>query len=444
MQRAESSPGSRRSVDFADDLLERLNQALEGANAAEQSDHSLSESCATPPSLSNPPSLSTTPFVRPTGAGAGGAGEAAAEADESERTDTQASGARGSQRSRPDSVQAKARLSPATGDDAGGGTRRRPHSAGASGIRAWGDGDDDADTASCRDAEDEEEPGERMRISLEICEARHLPQAMARSTGECYVELRRRTQRGMFARLNPAQSRVRSVKTTRVKRAWGADDKSSRVARWKAGQCIDVEASPSDSLILNLWDYKTIGSCLKVGYARLDCADIPVGGDTETFTLPVCDRAGQPVAGSNGQATAVVMSAAAVPTQCEQPVRKEWSEEATTAAAASADRSPPPKPATAGAARPPANNTPTPVLDAMMLKLGAHCEHGGEALVFLGLDGDGRVSARQVSLALELDPSAPNAPHGIPPWTRTVLTGSVCPICGPGAGNCLRKGGHYR
>ena len=74
MQRAESSPGSRRSVDFADDLLERLNQALEGANAAEQSDHSLSESCATPPSLSNPPSLSTTPFVRPTGASAGGPG----------------------------------------------------------------------------------------------------------------------------------------------------------------------------------------------------------------------------------------------------------------------------------------------------------------------------------------------------------------------------------
>ena len=43
----------------------------------------------------------------------------------------------------------------------------------------------------------------------------------------------------------------------------------------------------------------------------------------------------------------------------------------------------------------------TPVLDAMMMKLGAHCEHGGEALVFVGLDGDGRVSARQLSGAMD-------------------------------------------
>jgi hypothetical protein len=51
------------------------------------------------------------------------------------------------------------------------------------------------------------------------------------------------------------------------------------------------------------------------------------------------------------------------------------------------------------------------VLDAMMLKLGAHCDHGGEALVFLGLDGDGRVSARQVSLAPDLAQPASNTRH---------------------------------
>ena len=407
MQCAGSSSG-RQSVDCADDLLERLNQALECANVAEQSDHSLSESFA---SLSNPPSFSTFSTAQLVPAGARDA-DTDADADDSELTVTQASDARGSQHSRPTSVQAKACLSP---PGATVGARRRPRSAG--GLRAWGDGGDDtvscrdADTASCRDAEDEEEPGDRMLISLEICELLHLPQAPVRCTGECYMELQRRTQRGVFARLNPAQSRVRSVKTARVKRAWGSGDKSSRVARWGAGQSIDVEAAPADCLLLNLWDYKTIGSCLKVGYARLDCADIPLGGDKQTLTIPVCDRTGQPVAGSNGKATEVVLSAAAqlVADPTEPAVRKEWSEEATTAAAATSDRSPPPKP-TSAPARPPAN-TPTPVLDAMMLKLGAHCDHGGEALVFLGLDGDGRVSARQVSLAPDLAQPASNTRH---------------------------------
>ena len=68
---------------------------------------------------------------------------------------------------------------------------------------------------------EDEGSGDKMLIHLEVLEATSVPAAQARCTGECYVELQRRTQCGGFVRLNPAQSRVKSVKTSRIKRSWG-------------------------------------------------------------------------------------------------------------------------------------------------------------------------------------------------------------------------------
>ena len=318
-----TSQGSRAaSVDLADDLLSRLNQALAGAGA-DESDVSLSlsytentnrSSIASPPSLSNPPSLSTTPFVRPATAAPG----AAAGAKSLDGSTAIAAAHL--------SLPAK-KLSPGSSS---GSVRKRPQSAGVGGLRGWGDGDDDDfDEASCRDGDDEE-PGDKILIHLEIREAVNLPQAMARSTGECYVELQRQTQRGTFARLNPTQSRVRSVKTSRMKRTWG-ETRSDRLVRWSGGQCLDVQASSRDTLVFGLWDYKTIGSCLNVGYARLECGDIAVGGDKVMRNVPVCDKRGQDVLGSNGQTAQISVSIAAVPIIAEVRMEREWSEEATTA-----------------------------------------------------------------------------------------------------------------
>ena len=376
-----SSALGTESVDLANDLLKRLDQALAGADESD-SDVSFSEntdasqSMASPPSLSYPPSRANTPFARPATGPFADARSLLPSAAAEEKA--------GRQDSRASSVQAANNLA------AAGQKKRRPKSVGAGGLRCWGDEDDD-DT-SCRDA-DEEEPGPKMLLSLEIRAAVSLPAAMERCTGECYVELQRRTQRGNVARLNPAQSRVRSVKTSRQKRTWG-EDKADRVINWHGGQCIEVEVCSKDCLIFSLWDYKTIGACLKVGYARLDCSDVNAAGERHVHFIQLSDRAGQGVIGSNGHTAQISVAVAAVPCTPQDPVVKEWSEDATTEKRVS-----PPPPSLPQLSRSCVDTTPT--LDAVMLKLGSHCAHGGEALSILGLDSDGRVSARQIAACLE-------------------------------------------
>ena len=370
------------SVDLADDLLKRLDQALAGADESD-SDVSFSEntnasqSMASPPSLSYPPSRANTPFARPATGPFADARSLLPSAPREEKP--------GRQDSRASSVQAANNLA------AAGQKKKRPKSVGAGGLRCWGDGDEDDDDTSCRDA-DEEEAGPKMLLSLEIRAAVSLPAAMERCTGECYVELQRRTQRGNVARLNPAQSRVRSVKTSRQKRTWG-EDKADRVINWHGGQCIEVEVCSKDCLIFSLWDYKTIGACLKVGYARLDCSDVNPAGERHVHFIQLSDRAGQGVIGSNGHTAQISVAVAAVPFTPQVPVVKEWSEDATTEKRVS------PPPSLLQLSRSCVDTTPT--LDAVMLKLGSHCAHGGEALSTLGLDSDGRVSARQIAACLE-------------------------------------------
>jgi len=352
-------------MDMADDLLSRLNQALAGADA-DESDAGASLQTSF---VASPPRPATA------GGGRGQTPDALGEQSSSARL---------------------ARMSPPLGAAGGSTGKARPQSAGVGGLRGWGDGnDDDVDEASGRDV-DEEDPEDQMLISLEIREARSLPAAVTRSTGECYVELQRRTPQGAFARLNPAQSRVRSVKTSRVKRSWG-DTRSDRVVRWSGGQCIDVIASSRDCLVLSLWDYKTIGNDVKVGVARIECAELTLSNEKDIRYVPVCSRSGQEVAGSNGLVVQICVSIAASPIAPDIRAEKEWNEDAATA-----ERNPPKRSQSPCAAVP--FKTPplaTPVLDALMLKLGSHCEHGGEALTFLGLDADGRVSARQLAAGMD-------------------------------------------
>lgn len=360
-----SSPGaaSRGSatIDIADDLLSRLNQALAGA-ADSEADTSPHHSTCRRPATSG--------------------GERYGPANGLPLGELGSPG-------RPGNLSAGEKPTAAR-------PHQRPHSAG--GLRGWGDGqDDDVDEVSCRDVE-EEEYEDQVLISLEIREARSVPAAVTRSTGECYVELQRRTVQGTFARLNPAQSRVRSVKTSRVKRTWG-DTKSDRVVRWSGGQCIDVVASCKDSLMLSLWDYKTIGNDVKVGVARIECAELPLSSEKVFYHFPICNRCGQEVKGSNGQCAQISVAISTSPITTEIPVEKEWSEDA---AASAAERNPS-KQCPAPASDVPCKAAPlmTPVLDAVMIKLGSHCEHGGEALTFLGLDADGRVSARQLAAGMD-------------------------------------------
>lgn len=165
------------------------------------------------------------------------------------------------------------------------------------------------------------------------------------------------------------------------------------------GQCIDVVASCKDSLLLSLWDYKTIGNDVKVGVARIECAELPLSSEKVFYHFPICNRCGQEVKGSNGQCAQISVAIATSPITTEIPVEKEWTEDA---AASAAERNPI-KQCPAPASDVPCKAAPimTPVLDAVMIKLGSHCEHGGEALTFLGLDADGRVSARQLAAGMD-------------------------------------------
>ena len=276
--------------------------------------------------------------------------------------------------------------------------KKRPLSSGSgtrtsTPLQGWVDGDDNcSEGAFCRD--EEEDTVDKILIRLEIREAINVPPAIARTTGECYVELHRRTQRGTLAKLNPKQSRVRTVKTPREKRTWSDDKKQGRAIRWSPAQSIDVEASLGDSLILSLWDYKQIGESLKVGYARLECSDITLGGNTEVRSMSLCDKDGQDVFDSNGQTAEVVVSIKAVliPAVAAERVEKEFGieEPSTPAASSQSRRSVTPPRAIA-----------TPLLDSIMMKLGSRCEHAGKALVFLGLDCDGRLSARHIAAGMD-------------------------------------------
>jgi hypothetical protein len=143
------------------------------------------------------------------------------------------------------------------------------------------------------------------------------------------------------------------------------------------------------------------------------------GMDKEVRCLPLCDQTGQDIIGSNLQTTHIRVAVAASPLAAPfMPVHEELSEDASAV-----DRkASPKKPITARSSldvnpvplaslprSPPAQTgTPsvsskaaTPVLNAMMMKLGSYCEHGGEALTFLGLDGDGNVSARQLAAGMD-------------------------------------------
>ena len=372
---ASTSPASRGSatLDVADDLLSRLNQALAGAGEESDADSSLVSLGASPHS------------VRPA--------TSCGEGERARGPPLSAADAAG----RSGSISSRDRLSPR-----GSVVRpqQRPHRDGArGGLRGWGDGqDDDTDElVSCRDVE-EEDAEDHVLIRLEIREARSLPAAVTRSTGECYVELQRRTPQGLLARLNPAQSRVRSVKTPRVKRTWG-DTKSDRVVRWSGAQCIDVVASCKDSLVLSLWDYKTIGNDVRVGVARIECASLPLSSEKEFRCVPICNRCGEEVAGSNGLIAQISVTIATTPIASEVPIEKEWSEDA---AASAAERNPPklgPVPYSDVLCK--TAPLATPVLDALMIKLGLQCKHGGEALTFLGLDADGMVSARQLAAGMD-------------------------------------------
>ena len=389
-----SSRSSASAADLADDLLSRLNEAL-----AREPESDVSLSCPersrsaakdqSPAGLPSPPRLSATTSARPATAPRQLL-SASCTSPRLGRAGTEL-GAASCEASCPSSRK-----------------KRRPHS--TVGIQGWGDGGSSAPADSVLDEDAlnaAEEDAEKL-VTVEVCEASSVPAAQLRCTGECFVELQRQTRHGVFARLNSQQSRVRVVKTSRVRRTWANRDRSERVVRWSGGQCIDVQVSSHDYLIFSLWDYKTIGRNLKIGQARIDCSDILLSVDKETVHMPLYDEAGNDVIGSDGRTTTICVVLSAVPLASQPPVQREWSDDATATCSTierkAAITSPPQRPdripahlVPRAALSPPA----TPVLNALMVKLGSHCEHGGEALSFLGLDSDGKVRSRQLAAGME-------------------------------------------